>query len=263
MASSIISGLVAQGYDPAHITASDPNEEQLARLAKETGVNSSADNNEACAGADLILLAVKPQIMKSVVKSLVLSGDTGPLIISIAAGITVGNLIDWFGRDLPVVRSMPNTPALVGRGATGLYANASVSAVHKELTDCVFSAVGTASWFEHESDLDKVVALSGSGPAYFFMFMEAMETAAKNMGLDPESARQLTLQTALGSSELAIRSDENLADLRRRVTSPGGTTERAIQCFTEGGLLELVADAMAAAQERSLELAANSAMNKK
>jgi pyrroline-5-carboxylate reductase len=256
MASSIIGGLVSHGY-PAHlITATDLNTDLLANLANTTGINTTTDNQQASAQADAIILAVKPQVMEAVTSPLkgTISSNK-PLIISIAAGITIGNLLAWMGTDLPVIRTMPNTPALVQTGATGLFANAAASTEQKAIADTVFSAIGIASWFDQESDLDAVVAISGSGPAYFFMLMEAMEEAGVKLGLPAESARELTLQTALGAAKLALASDVPPAELRRRVTSPGGTTEQAIKCFEEGGLRELVDSALQAASKRSKDLA--------
>lgn len=256
MASSIIGGLVSHGYPADLITATDLNNEQLEQLAQQTGINTSTDNNAAATNADAIILAVKPQIMEAVTSPLKpVIANNKPLIISIAAGITASNLLDWMGADLPVIRTMPNTPALVQTGATGLYANSAVSASQKALADTVFSAIGLASWFDQEADLDAVVAISGSGPAYFFMLMEAMEQAGVKLGLSAESARELTLQTALGAARLAQASDVSPAELRRRVTSPGGTTEQAVRCFEEGGLHELVDTALQAASKRSKELA--------
>lgn len=256
MASSIIGGLVSHGYPANLITATDPNQEQLQRLAKDTGIQTSTDNQSAAAQADAIILAVKPQLMEAVTRPLKeVIASRKPLIISIAAGITVANLRDWMGNDLPIIRTMPNTPALVQTGATGLFANSAVSAEQKALADTVFSSIGLASWFDQESDLDAVVAISGSGPAYFFMLMEAMEQAGVKLGLSAESARELTLQTALGAAKLAQSSDVPPAELRRRVTSPGGTTEQAIKCFEQGGLVALVNDALQAASKRSKELA--------
>jgi len=256
MAGSIIGGLVSHGYPAELITATDPSAEKLSQLAATTGINTTTDNQQAAAQADTIILAVKPQVMATVARPLKDTiSDNKPLIISIAAGITVDNLLDWMGQDLPVIRTMPNTPALVQAGATGLFANAAVSTEQKTIADTVFSSIGLASWFDKESDLDAVVAISGSGPAYFFMVMEAMEEAGIKLGLSAESARELTLQTALGAAKLAQASDVSPAELRRRVTSPGGTTEQAIKCFEEGGLRELVDTALQAASKRSKELA--------
>ena len=256
MASSIIGGLISHGYPASLITATDPNTDQLNQLAKTTGICTSQDNQKAAAQADAIILAVKPQIMESVARRLKeITSLQKPLIISIAAGITIDNLQNWMGEDLPVIRTMPNTPALVQTGATGLFANNAVTTEQKTIADTIFSSIGLASWFNQEADLDAVVAISGSGPAYFFMLMEAMEEAGIKLGLSAESARELILQTALGAAKLALASDAPPAELRRRVTSPGGTTEQAIKCFEEGGLRELVNDALQAASARSKELA--------
>jgi pyrroline-5-carboxylate reductase len=256
MASSIIGGLVANGYPANLITATDLNADQLDALAKRTGINTTSDNQQAAAQADAIILAVKPQVMAAVTEPLkAVTRTHKPLIISIAAGVTVDNLQHWMGPELAIIRSMPNTPALVQTGATGLFANNTVSSAQKAIADTIFSAIGLASWFPLETDLDAVVAISGSGPAYFFMVMEAMEEAGTKLGLSAEAARELTLQTALGAAKLAQASDVTPAELRRRVTSPGGTTEQAIHCFETGGLRELFDTALQAAATRSKELA--------
>jgi pyrroline-5-carboxylate reductase len=183
------------------------------------------------------------------------SPDRYPLIVSIAAGITTSHLQSWLGGDTAIVRCMPNTPALVGKGASGLFANKFVSDDQKQLAEQIMSAVGLSVWVDTEADIDTVTALSGSGPAYFFLFMEAMQNAAKEMGISNELARQLTYQTALGAAELALNSTDDIAVLRRNVTSPGGTTEQAINKFEDGGLRELVTSALQAARDRSIELA--------
>ncbi len=256
MASSIIGGLIAKGYPENLICASDPNEDQLTLLGNASNIKTTTDNRSAIANADIIILAVKPQVTEQVLVPLSdIVQQNRPLIISIAAGITVANLLSWLGPELPVVRTMPNTPALVKMGATGLYANKQVSPAQKRSAQLIFDSVGIARWFESETDLDVVVALSGSGPAYYFMVMEAMEAAAIQLGLSADAARQLTLQTALGSAQLALQSEDAPAELRRKVTSPGGTTEAAINCFQEDGLKDLFARAMKAAYDRSIELA--------
>ncbi len=256
MAASLIGGLCDNGFPAELITASDPNAVQLDNLSQLLGINSTTDNLAAIADADAIVLAVKPQIMESVISPLAsLVQGNKPVIISIAAGITVANITGWLGPGLPIIRTMPNTPALVQTGATGLYGNAAVTATQHAIADTIFQAVGDALWFDEEEDLDKVVALSGSGPAYFFLVMEAIQKAAENMGLEPAAARALTLQTALGSAKLASADEAEFSELRRRVTSPGGTTEKAIKCMQEDGLEGLIEKAMLAAQARSKELA--------
>lgn len=257
MASSIIGGLVAKGYPARSIMASDPLEATLDRL--KTGVapvRTTTDNQKAVADADVVVLAVKPQAMKAVLEPLAATlRENRPLIISIAAGIEIRSIETWLGDALPIVRCMPNTPALVQTGATGLFANAAVSAAQKTQADNILRAVGIALWVSSEADLDTVTAVSGSGPAYFFMVMEAMQAAGEQLGLAPDVAKQLTLQTALGAAQMAIASDVDAAELRRRVTSPNGTTERAIAAFEAGGLRELFLKALTDCRDRSIELA--------
>ena len=209
------------------------------------------------AHVDVLVLAVKPQVMRKVCTEIAADVQARrPLCVSIAAGITLTHLQHWLGADIGIVRCMPNTPALVSKGASGLFANTGVSASQRKLAAELMSSVGLAVWLEQESDIDTVTALSGSGPAYFFLFMEAMQAAAIDMGLSAELARALTYQTAAGAAELAQHSAEDTAQLRRNVTSPGGTTERAIESFEKGALRELVQRSLQAARLRSTELAA-------
>jgi len=255
MATSLIGGLIARGYRAAGIRVSDPVKDNRRRLAENFGVVAVADNNDAVQGAEVVILAVKPQVMASVATGLAPALDSRPVVVSIAAGIPVRALQSWLGPDMPVVRCMPNTPALVGSGATGLFASPQVSDAQKADTGDILAAVGTVDWVADEALIDAVTALSGSGPAYFFLVMEAMQKAGVAMGLPTETARQLTLQTALGAARMATSSGEDVAELRRRVTSPGGTTERAIGRFVDGGLPELFASAMNAALDRAREMA--------
>ena len=257
MASAIIGGLVGQGYDAARIVAADPMAETLARLATVAPVHTTSDNLAAVADAGVVVLAVKPQVMAQVCKPLAATlQQTRPLIISIAAGITLHSLQTWLGRDLAIVRSMPNTPALVKTGATALFGNANVDADAREIADHLLRAIGITVWTDSEAQLDAVTALSGSGPAYFFLVMEAMTAAGVALGLKPELATQLTLQTALGSARMAVDSDVDAGELRRRVTSPGGTTLAALTVMENAGLRDIFARALAAAESRSRELAA-------
>jgi pyrroline-5-carboxylate reductase len=177
-----------------------------------------------------------------------------PLVLSIAAGITLGQLESWIGTELPIVRCMPNTPALVETGATGLFANQNVSDVQRDQARSIMGAVGLALWVENEDQIDAVTAVSGSGPAYFFLVMEAMMAAGRDLGLSEQVAKQLTLQTALGSAQMAITSDVEPAELRRRVTSPGGTTERAIGIMEDQQLRAVFKQALQGAYDRSKEL---------
>lgn len=256
MAGSIIGGLISKGYKPDLIYASDPNEEALARLSTQHAIRTGSDNQTAIADADAVILAVKPQVMEQVLSPLAATAQNKkPLIISIAAGITVDNMQNWLAPDLPIVRTMPNTPALVQTGATGLYANTQVNSAQKGIASMIFEAIGIVAWFDNEEDMDRVVALSGSGPAYYFLVMEAMEQAGIELGLEPDIARRLTLQTALGAAKLALAENLDPAELRRRVTSPGGTTEAAVAELQSRGLEQLFSKAIKAAYRRSKELA--------
>lgn len=257
MARSLIGGLVNDGWPTGAIRAADPTEAQRTSAAEcWPGLHVTADNIEATVGADIVVLAVKPQQMKAVASGLKdVLGETPPLIVSIAAGIRTGDLDRWLGGGLPIVRCMPNTPALVGAGATGLYATDSVSDEQRNSAEALMRAVGLTVWLDDEAQLDTVTALSGSGPAYFFLVMEALEEASSALGLPRHAARLLTLETAFGAAKLALESDEAAAELRRRVTSPGGTTERAVGVLEAGDLRELFAQALEAARDRSRELA--------
>ncbi|HUH37582.1 MAG TPA: pyrroline-5-carboxylate reductase [Spongiibacteraceae bacterium] len=256
MAASIIGGLVAEGFSAQSIAAADPSAESLARIQGVAPVRIATDNHSAVADADVVVLAVKPQVMRTVAEALAPALQARkPLLISIAAGIEVASLARWLGPDLPIVRCMPNTPALVQRGATALYANAAVSAAQRELADRILRAVGIALWVDDEAALDAVTAVSGSGPAYFFLVMEAIQASGEALGLSPEVARQLTLQTALGAAQMAIASDVDAGELRRRVTSPNGTTERAVASFEDAGLRDIFLRALTACRDRSRELA--------
>lgn len=257
MTRSLISGLIQDGSS-LDIRIADPNEKQLSGFQQQwQQVSAFQDNSKAIKNASIIVLAVKPQIMEMVCASL--SGiQTETLVISIAAGITENNINQWLGgkdnKRLPIVRCMPNTPALVQSGMTGLYANNQVSEQQRSSAESILRAVGTTLWFKEEQKLDAVTAVSGSGPAYFFLVMEAMQQAAQKMGLDAEDARLLVLQTAFGAAKLALESGDDAATLRQKVTSKGGTTEAAINTLVSGGLVELFDDALKAAENRSQEL---------
>lgn len=256
MARSLIGGLIADGWPAERIRVADSNPEIVAQLADRFHVATGTDNRTAAAGADVIVLAVKPQVMRDVAGEIAATAQAQrPLVISIAAGIRSADLERWLGGDTAIVRCMPNTPALVQSGATALVANARVSAERRDLAESVLRAVGLTLWLDDESLMDAVTALSGSGPAYFFLVMEAMQAAGMQLGLPEQAARLLTLQTAFGAAKMALESDEDAAALRRRVTSPGGTTERAIQTFEDGQLRELIARALTAARDRARELA--------
>jgi len=255
MATAIIGGLVEGGYVANQIIASDPNKEQLGRLAHDFGIRTQADNLVAVQQADVVVLAVKPQILAVVAKAMAPALGHRPLIISIAAGISSDSLAAWLGAEQAIVRCMPNTPALVAAGASGLYANARVSADHRALAESIMAAVGLVVWLDREELMHAVTAVSGSGPAYFFYLMEAMIAAGIEQGLTPELARELTIATALGAATQAKASSDGPDILRQRVTSPNGTTEQAILSFDRDGLPEAVARAMQACARRSIAMA--------
>ncbi|ROR98930.1 pyrroline-5-carboxylate reductase [Sinobacterium caligoides] len=255
MASALFGGLINQGFDADKIWAADPYPASLEQAAA-LGVNTTSDNHTAIAQADIVVLAVKPQVLKDVVTPLQESFATRkPLIISIVAGIEMTSLERWLGNQQAIVRCMPNTPALVRRGATGLFANPHVSEKQRRQTTEILDAVGISLWLSTESQIDAVTAISGSGPAYFFLLIEAMTEAGSKLGLDRQTAAQLTLQTALGAAEMAVSSDVDAAELRRRVTSPAGTTEAALNSFERDNFRTVVETAVKAAKQRSGELA--------
>jgi pyrroline-5-carboxylate reductase len=218
-------------------------------------VNVTDSNQDVVNAADVIVLAVKPQILADVASGIAaVIQQKQALVVSIAAGISQKSLSKWLGDNTAIVRCMPNTPALVLTGATGLHANEQVSAEQRDLAENILRAVGIALWVDDEAQLDAVTAVSGSGPAYYFLLMEAMEKTARELGLDEQTARLLVQQTALGAAKIALESAESPEQLRQRVTSPGGTTQRAIETFIEGGFSELVSKALHAARDRSIEM---------
>lgn len=256
MARSLIGGLINDGRNPNTIWVSDASQEQLDHLKQIFKINVTTDNNEVAKNTDIVVMAIKPQVMKTVAEEISDTvQDKQPLVVSIAAGILEESLNRWLGNSIAIVRTMPNTPALVQTGATALYANKLVSAEQRNMAETIMRAVGLTLWLEDEKQMDTVTAVSGSGPAYFFLFMEAMEEAAKKMGLSEKDAHLLTLQTAFGAAKMALESPESCATLRERVTSPGGTTEQALNTFEQGKLRELVENALKAAASRSTELA--------
>lgn len=256
MARSLIGGLVAGGHEPDRIWVAEPDIGQRELLHGRHGVRTGSDNLAIAAEAEVIVLAVKPQILQGVARQLApVVQARRPLVISIAAGVREPDLRRWLGGgSLALVRTMPNTPALVGSAASALFANKFVSEERRQLAESLLRAVGVTVWVGDESLLDAVTALSGSGPAYFFLIMEALERTALDLGLDADNARLLTLQTAFGAAKMALESVESPAILRARVTSPGGTTERALSILREGGLETLLAQALEAARSRAREL---------
>lgn len=256
MARSLIGGLVADGFEAPHIHVSDPESEVRSALSARWGVKTFANNPSAVADADTVVLAVKPQQIQSVVRELSAGWQHSQLLLSIAAGIRLEDIQRWLGHEkAAIVRAMPNTPSLVQAGATALYANEQVSRQQHELAESILRAVGLTLWLDDEKQMAAVTAVSGSGPAYYFLVMEAMQKAAEELGLPEKTARLLVLETAFGAAKMALESGDDPAQLRQNVTSPGGTTERAIHELQDGGLEAVFENAMIAAALRARELA--------
>jgi len=254
MARSLIGGLLEESGQ-YRISAADPDATQRAQLAAAFQIPISDRNRSAADGADVVVLAVKPHIVKTVCLDLREQLATQrPLLVSVAAGVRETDISRWLDCAAAVVRCMPNTPALVRSGASALYANSHVSGEQRDCAESLLRAVGTIVWVDEESTLDAVTALSGSGPAYFFAVMEAMEEAAVALGLNSEQARLLTLETALGAAKMALEAGQAPAQLRANVTSKGGTTQAALEVFEQRGLADTIARAMAAAQNRAREI---------
>jgi pyrroline-5-carboxylate reductase len=256
MGRSLIGGLIASGVSPARITAIDADPAQEDVVRSRWGVAVAPDPRALARRADVVVLAVKPQVMRSVAEAIGAEMAGSPtLVVSIAAGIRIRELLAWLGGDAAVVRVMPNTPALVASAASALYAGPGVSAAHRAMAEAVMSAVGTVLWIDDEALMDSVTAVSGSGPAYVFLLIEAMEKAACALGLPPQTARLLSVHTTLGAARMALEGTSGPGELRAQVTSPGGTTERALQVLSEGGFEALVERAIRAARDRAVELA--------
>ncbi|MCB1554559.1 MAG: pyrroline-5-carboxylate reductase [Xanthomonadales bacterium] len=257
MARALIGGLLQRGVASARIRVSEPQQAARAALAADFGVMVTADNEAALRGADCLILAVKPQVMRGVCEGLRAALPSHTIVVSIAAGIRVDQLSAWLGGHDRIVRCMPNTPALLRAGATGLFASGGCSETDRTRADTLLSAVGTTAWIADEALMDAVTALSGSGPAYVFLLAEAMTEAAQALGLPRDTARTLADQTLLGAARMLVESDEDAATLRARVTSPGGTTQAAVETFEAGGFRELVRRAVDAAARRGAELSAS------
>lgn len=255
MASAIIEGLVASGKPAQEIVASNPTEPKLQWLAKSCGIKTTSDNLAAVNMSNVIVLAIKPQKLASVCEKLATQDLTGKLIISIAAGINSDKITQLLGQPLAIIRAMPNTPATVSLGATGLFANTKTSQYQRQLAESIFSAVGTTEWVEQESLIDVVTAIAGSAPAYVFQFIESMVAQAMAEGMDSKCARNLATQAVLGAAKLAqTKSQTSLQDLRIAVTSPGGTTAAALASFAEDDFSNIIQKAVAAAAARGREL---------
>lgn len=256
MARSLVGGLIANGWPTSRVILSDPEPSQRQAVEKRLKVRTYALNTDVAARAKVLVLAVKPQTMRTVAVEIApVVGRTRPLVISIAAGIRIADLERWLDAKVPIVRAMPNTAALIGAGAAGLYGNRLVDQRQRGVAETILRSAGVTAWLGDESQLDVVTALSGSGPAYFFLVMEELERAAIDAGLEPSAARLLTLETAYGAAKMALEGAEEPAVLRARVTSPGGTTERALSILVQGGLAPLLHQAVRGATERARELA--------
>jgi pyrroline-5-carboxylate reductase len=255
MAASLIGGLISDGCSADRFRVADPDPSRRAWMSEKFGVEVVAENPDAVAGADAVILAVKPQAARIALQTLAPAADDA-LYLSIIAGLREPDLRRWLATGAPIVRAMPNTPALLGCGISGLFAAGSVPASQRELAEGIMRASGAVVWVEQESLLDPVTALSGSGPAYFFLLMEVMNRTGVEMGLTPEAARLLTLDTALGAARMALESEAEVAELRARVTSPGGTTAAAIEMLESRGAPDAIRQAILAARDRARELAA-------
>ena len=256
IARSLMSGLINSQWQADQIMVSDPNTDQLARMTEKHPVMATTNNNELAQNCSVVVLAVKPQIMRRVCEDLEATFDKKkPLILSVAAGIRVQDIDRWLGGHFPIVRVMPNTPALLGHGASGVYANDEVSEHQRQTADLILSAVGITRWVTSETDMDAVTAVSGTGPAYFFLLMEALENAATRLGLEPEVARELIAQTAIGSAYMMRDSGRPPGLLRENVTSPGGTTVAAMEVFKENKVIQVIEQAVVAAHDRARDMA--------
>lgn len=255
MATSLIGGLIADHYPADRVTVADPTADRRNWLEGQFGVHTTASNEEAVADAEVVVLAVKPQLLKQVIEELATAlAESRPLVVSVAAGVREPDISRWLGYDGPVVRCMPNTPALLQSGVSALYPNGQVDDQQRDTAESILRAAGSVIWIDDETLMNTVTAISGSGPAYFFRMMEAMEEAAVSRGLEREKARLLVIETALGAARMALESDDDPGTLRSKVTSKGGTTAAALEAFEAGGLADLVDRAVGAAHDRSIEL---------
>lgn len=260
MGASLLGGLIANHYPPQNIWITDTEPSTLQKLQTKFNVHVTTNNLDAISDSSIIILAVKPNILSTVCKELASPiQQKRPLILSIAAGITIASLEKWLGDKIAIVRAMPNTPALIGCGATALYANQYTTPAQRNIAETILRSVSIVIWLEQENLMDVVTAVSGSGPAYFFLIIEALQNAAEELGLTEEQARLLTLQTAYGASRMALGSEMNAKELRACVTSKGGTTEAAIRVFEEENIHQIIKNALNAAKKRSEELGKSNA----
>lgn len=255
MARSLIGGLIEKGYSAGAITVSDINNDMLLQLEQDFSVKTSTDNVAVVSNADVVVLAVKPHIVKLIIEQIKsVIPKRQPVIISIAAGVREKDISRWIGNNHPVIRCMPNTPSLIGAGASGLFANDYVTDEQKQLAQTMLDATGISHWVEEEGLLDSITALSGSGPAYFFFLAECMTDAAVKLGLDKELAETLANQTAFGAARMLVETGTDAKQLRENVTSKGGTTEAAINSFESSEMRDIIYKGMESAYKRSIEL---------
>ena len=256
MARSLIGGLIQDGHKPQYIRVCDPDEQQQQRLHQQFSVITSSYLQDTVENTDCIVFAVKPQVLSSVCTQLAdILKQSKPLLLSIAAGIRIPSIVRWLGKEHAVIRCMPNTPALIQAGATALFANKKTKSVQRDLAESIMRTAGITLWVNDESLLDTVTALSGSGPAYIFLVIEAMQNAGETLGLSPQQSKLLALQTTFGAAKMALEDSEPVSELREHVTSKGGTTEQALTSFYNDKLPEIFLKAMTAAKNRSEELA--------
>ena len=254
MAYALIKGLLSDGFEAKNINVSDANPELLEKRSSELGVTAQPDNVSLLNNSDIVVFAVKPQVLSVVCHELKNKASTDQLFVSIVAGIKSKDINRWLGGDFALVRTMPNTPALFQSGVTGLYANELVNDLQKKSVNLLLSAVGECFWVNEENLLDAITAISGSGPAYFFLMMQSMKQAAMALGLDEETADALSIKTSLGASIMATNSGKDSRTLRAEVTSPNGTTQSAIETFQDQNFEGIVAAATRAAYDRAREL---------
>lgn len=259
MNGAIISGLVKQGYPAANIIVSNPSAEKRIALHQQLGIKHTDNNIEAATFADFIVLGVKPHFIADVCKQLANEIDcSDKCFISVAAGCPISAMENALNQQGSVIRTMPNTPSQLGLGVTGIFASANTSDQQKQTAEEIMSAVGIVKWVETEDKINEITAVSGSGPAYFFLFMEAMEKQAKAFGFSDKDSREIVQQTALGAAQMVVDIDLPISQLRENVTSKGGTTHAALQSFIDDGLPQLVSKAMDSALNRANEMAKNS-----
>jgi pyrroline-5-carboxylate reductase len=258
MNSAIISGLIKTGYNANNVMVSNPSPEKRQALAKQLSIHETSDNLVAAKFADYIVLGVKPHLIASVCQQISAEMDvSNKCFISVAAGCSIDTMEKALNQPCSVIRTMPNTPSQIGLGVSGIYPSSHTNTQQKELAEQLMSAVGITKWLDNEGEIDHIIAVTGSAPAYFFLFMEAIEKHAVTLGFTAKESRELVQQTALGAAQMVVNNDIPISDLRKNVTSKGGTTQAALTTFIDGGLEQLVTKAMNSALHRAKEMAQN------